>query len=419
MDTLKQQIQKLLADQITLFALKEQDTYNNVYYTQTLNGGTYIVKQERDTKEFQPHNDLVVEAAIAQQLYDLDLSIPTPHVVFVSKTPKLYGYEYFEGDMLQETWDTLTEYEKIEICRALGAFHAEIGKKVTKKMTQTTNTKIDLSPDLSPKVLTEYNNLIASTDVPEKLKTLAKDAIAIFNGTIDQVVFQFIHNNSHHENIIINNKKISGIIDFSNSKYGEIAKEFFRYIRDYPNHFQHIVAAYEQASGNKLSYTRLVSNALLSDLADIMENYRKGGEPRLTAQESIEKYQTLINSSEMKKTKPAILVQFTANLFAGSIVAFIGIWLQMIAFGLAPPLYSFALNFIAIIIAMLTSEAISRTNKPKLYLINIYLFLTLPIIFCLITSFEDSIVAVIISLIAILYTIFPAIVVTSIFNWRQ
>ena len=107
--------------------------------------------------------------------------------------------------------------------------------------------------------------------------------------------FQFIHNDSHHENIIIKDQKIAGIIDFGESKYGEVAKEFSRYIRDYPNYVEYIIRSYEKVSGNKLSRERLISNAFLSGLIDHIEGYRKGEESRLKAERAIEKYKEMID----------------------------------------------------------------------------------------------------------------------------
>jgi Ser/Thr protein kinase RdoA (MazF antagonist) len=294
-EELKLKIQKHLGKEIIRFALQGKGAVNFAYYIETSDGGKYIIKQERADKEFQPENDLPTEAAIAKQLYILDLSIHTPHVVFSSKNPDMYGYEYVEGELMKEIWGSLSEDEKISICQSLGYFHAEIGKKLTEGMSRACGVKIDGSSGLHPEVSEEYERLSIDPNVPDEFRNLAKKAKVIFDGTMDGVVFQFIHNDSHHENILIKEKKISGIIDFGNAEYGEIAKEFSRYIRDYPDYFQYIVSAYEEKSGNKLSYERLISNALLSGFVDIVENYNKGGVDRIKAKESIATYRRLLS----------------------------------------------------------------------------------------------------------------------------
>lgn len=97
------------------------------------------------------------------------------------------------------------------------------------------------------------------------------------------------------ENILIRDKEISGIIDFGEAQYGEVTREFSRYIRDYPYYFEHIVSAYEEISGNKISRERLISNALLSGLIDIVEDYHTGGQHKLNAEKAIATYRELIS----------------------------------------------------------------------------------------------------------------------------
>lgn len=294
-EKLKSQMQTFFDKEIRKLTLKGKGAVSIAYYVETADGGKYIVKQERNDKEFQPQNDLVVEARIVKQCHELNLSVPISNVVFVSENPKMYGYEYIEGDLMRGVWEALSENEKIDICTRLGYFHAEIGKKFTKEMAETIGVKIDMSLDLHPEVSVDYDRLILDVDVPENLKILTKKAKSIFDRTQDKLIFQFLHNDSHHENIIIKNRVISGIIDFGNSEYGEVAKEFSRYIRDFPDYFRYIVSSYEEESGNQLSYERLISNALLSGFIDIVEAYRKGGEEKVKAEEMIVAYENLLS----------------------------------------------------------------------------------------------------------------------------
>lgn len=292
---LKAKVQECLGKEITLFTLKGRGACNNAYYIETKDGGKYIVKQEREQKEFQPQNDLLVEAAVARQLCESRLSVPIPRVVFTSENPCMYGYEYVEGMMLKDVWEALSEEARIDICRKLGYFHAEIGKKITKKMSRDLGIKIDDSSDLHPEVLKEYTELMLAEDVPDRFKRLAQRAKKIFDGTSHHSVFQFLHNDAHHENILIKEEQISGIIDFGNAEYGETAREFSRYIRDFPDYFQYIVSAYEEASGQKPSHGRLISNGFLSGFMEIVEDYRKEGKNRLNAEKMVSDYEKLMD----------------------------------------------------------------------------------------------------------------------------
>lgn len=293
-EEIRRVVQEAIQEDITAFTFIGAGAVNNAYSIHTVNGRKYIVKQEREDKELQPQNDVVVEANVIQQLHALGLSIPVPNVVCISEPLKMYGYEYIEGATLKESWGQLSEMERVRICEALGRFHAEIGKKYTKEMTEAVGVKIDLSSDVHPEIAAEYSSVLADADAPEEWKNVAREARRIFDTTTGKAVFQFLHNDAHHENVLIKDKKISGIIDFGNAEYGDVTKEFSRYIRDFPDHFEHIVSAYEAWSGNDLSRGHLVSNALLSGLMEIVEEYRKGGGERAKAQHSIAVYKQLL-----------------------------------------------------------------------------------------------------------------------------
>ncbi|MES2223439.1 MAG: aminoglycoside phosphotransferase family protein [Patescibacteria group bacterium] len=296
MNPLHSQISHLLNKEITSLTLKGKGSVNNAYYIETSDGGKYIVKQERDIKEFEPENDLMKEAKIIEFLYDNNLGVSIPKVIFKSDSPQMYCYEYIEGEMLIQVWPTLSEEERISVCENLGIFHARIGKAITKSEAQTLGMKIDDSTGLHPEVEKEYLILLEDSEVPEEYKSLAKHTKEIFDTTLEDVIFQCVHNDAHHENILIKDKRISGIIDFGNTEYGEVAREFSRYIRDFPDHFEYIVLSYEKESGNTLLRKRLISNAFLSGFAEIIEDYKKGNLNREKAEKMVEKYKKLLKN---------------------------------------------------------------------------------------------------------------------------
>ena len=134
------------------------------------------MKQEREDKEFQPQNNLVVEANVIKKLSFLELSFPIPNVVFISENPKMYGYEYIKGELLRGLWSSLSEDEKISICKSLGEFHAEIGKKFSKDDAVTMSIVIDPSTDVHPEVSRDYISILENPDVPEEFKSVARNA---------------------------------------------------------------------------------------------------------------------------------------------------------------------------------------------------------------------------------------------------
>lgn len=297
-DDLKHTIQNLLGEEITEFTLKGKGCVNYAYYIETKNGLKLIVKKEREDAICIPPNSLKVEATLIQNLASFHVHIPIPKVVFISEDPLMYAYEYLDGEVLKSAWHDLTEEERIEICTALGYFHAEVGNKISEDDAIAMGVVVNRSTDVHPKHLSDYDAALVNSLIPEEYKALARKAKELFDSTHDQVYFQFLHNDGHRENVLIKDKKISGIIDYGNAEYGEIAKEFAHYVREFPNHFQYIVSAYEERSGNKLSMKRLISYSYLSSLNDFVQEYIKGGEPRSNTEKSIVEYKRLLNSTD-------------------------------------------------------------------------------------------------------------------------
>ncbi len=294
MSDMKGTIQELLGQEIIIFELKRKGYCNNAYYVETKSGKKVIVKEARADGELKEQNSLQVEAHVIQKLSGLNLSLSLPEVCFVSKDPSMFGYAYIEGELLIDVWKDLSEENRIRICQDLGVFHAELGREITEAMTKELGVQINTYTGLHPEVEQEYKNALIFTDIPEEWKTLARKAKIIFDKTLDLGIFQFLHNDAHHENIIIKDGEIAGIIDFGDSEFGEAAREFSRYIRDFPDHAEYIISAYEAASGKKLSRKRLISNAFLSGLMENVEDYRKGGVDRERAEKAVSKYQEMM-----------------------------------------------------------------------------------------------------------------------------
>lgn len=294
---LKKKVQEIIGAEAARFVLKGKGACNNIYYFETAKGEKYMIKQERHDKELQEQNSLITEAALAQYISSLHLSTPTPQVRFICEDPAMYGYTYIDGDKMKDVWPSLSENERIHICYQLGRFLAEVGANMNKEVSQKIGIKINISPNLHPEVEESYLTLMNSSDTPDELKKMVKAAKGTLDAHQDHLVFQFLHNDAHHENILIKSGSISGIIDFGDAEYGEIAKEFSRYIEDYPEYFEYIVKSYEEASGNKLSLKRLISNAFLTSFKDIVENFQKGGAARAEAEQKTKTYAKLMDES--------------------------------------------------------------------------------------------------------------------------
>ncbi len=292
---LRSKIANLLNKEVAIFILKGKGACNNAYYVETEDGGRYIVKQERVDKETYEQNNLIVEAQLIKKLNNSSIFTHIPEVIFISENLNMYGYKYIDGDMMKDVWVKFSENDKISLCKEIGYFHAEIGKVFNKEMAIESHLKIDESTEVHPEVVEQYNRLSVDETLPIDFRVLVQKARKIFNTTNTNTIFQFIHNDPHHENILIKDKKISGVIDFGDAEFGDVTKEFSRYIRDYPDYFEYIVSAYEEKSGNKLSRERLICNALICGFSEIVESYEKGGEEKDKAEKAILVYKKFID----------------------------------------------------------------------------------------------------------------------------
>lgn len=179
-ENLKSKIQEYLPDKIKDISLKGSGSVNNAYFVETQDGSKYTIKIEKEIKDFQPQNTLNVEARVAQKLSTLRLPIPTPEVIFISNNPEMYCYKYIEGEPLINLWSNLSDEEKIEICKTLGYFHAEIGQKISREDAENIGVLINEFEGLHPEVLNDYNLIIQDHSLPEEIISLAKKKQKIF-----------------------------------------------------------------------------------------------------------------------------------------------------------------------------------------------------------------------------------------------
>lgn len=113
------------------------------------------------------------------------------------------------------------------------------------------------------------------------------------------------------------------------------------------------------------------------------------------------------------------ITNFIANLFAGAIFTFIATWILLLKFGFDVPSSALVAILTASTLGTSISVVISENYKYKAHIVNIILFLVLPVILTLVMGFEDWAFSAMMSLSAILHALLPAIIITGIIHWRQ
>lgn len=259
------QIQSLLDKEIKTFSPKGRGMCNNIYNIETSDGKKYLLKEAREDKETEEQNDLVIEGNVIRHLYDLDSTLPIPNVIFVSDNPKMYGYEYIEGEMMVYAWEKLTESEKAGVAKSIGAFHANIGKHLTVDQAQEIGIMVDNSQTLD-QMGGESVQAFLDDDVPESYKETAQKAKKFFDETQELAIFQCIHNDTHNENTILHNQRLAAVVDFGDCEYGDVHREFAYHVRRYPEYLKYFIAGFKASSGKDLSLKRLISYAIIADV---------------------------------------------------------------------------------------------------------------------------------------------------------
>ena len=289
-------IQHFFTQKILSCELLGSGCSNDAYLIQTNDAKKYVAKRARNAPEHKAQNTLFLEAKLLEFLSPKHLCIFIPKIVFLSENPDMYGYEYIPGMLLTKIWEEIHPLVKISISKQLWQFHAELGKNISRKESWKLWLNIDLSPDLHPESLEDLRKIHGDPDIPGDIKHLALSMRKVLENTFSDLHFQFLHNDAHHENILVADAEITGFIDFWEAEYGEITKEFSRYIRDFPDYWQYIVQSYEEHSWNMLSCERLISYSFLAGLIDNIEMWKKWGEKRDQANKNIMWYKNALKN---------------------------------------------------------------------------------------------------------------------------
>ncbi|MDO1449884.1 aminoglycoside phosphotransferase family protein [Rhodocytophaga aerolata] len=277
----KNVIEEKLNKRLISFSLKGEGMCNYAWYAISEDNQIYMIKQEKPEKEEEEHNDLLTEAGIIRKLNEKSSSLPVPQLIFVADNPKMYGYQYIEGEMMKSAWGFLSQQEKILLCEDLGKFHALLGNALTMEEIGELKVTNRWQAALEKETEDDVKLFLHDASIPQPYKQLIKRLYKIQHETKVLAHFGLCHNDSHHENILLNEGKLAGIIDFGDSDFGDVHREFARYVQDYPHYVEIIVNTYEKLSGKTLCRRRMLAISLLEIVDDLRTEYIKNGRMEL------------------------------------------------------------------------------------------------------------------------------------------
>jgi thiamine kinase-like enzyme len=163
----------------------------------------------------------------------------------------------------------------------LGKFHAQLGKALTIEEINALQIANNPQAGLEKETEEDVARFLHDTAIPHPYKQLVKRLYEVFNETTSAACLGLCHNDSHHENILLNEGKLACIIDFGDSCRGDVHSEFARYVQDYPQYAEIIIRNYEQLSGQNLCRERILALTILETVDDLRTEYLKNGRMEL------------------------------------------------------------------------------------------------------------------------------------------
>ncbi|GAA4409907.1 hypothetical protein GCM10023187_33860 [Nibrella viscosa] len=272
-DTLKSAIEHRLGQKVLSLSQMGQGMCNTIWYADTYDQQTYLVKQERLEKYEEEQNNLVVEGNLLKTLNEKNPLLPIPQIIFVCENPRMYGYRYAPGRMMSEAWADLTEAERTSLCEQLGQFHYELGNTLTEpeliELALLNNKELEINEETDGDLLRFLDHPL----IPETYQDLVLTIYHTILDTNAQSIFRFCHNDSHHENILLVNGQLACVIDFGDADFGDVHREFSRYVLDYPDYYDIIVRTYERLSNTRLSRQRIIALSIMDTLGDLFTGF--------------------------------------------------------------------------------------------------------------------------------------------------
>lgn len=238
---------------------------NNLYYCKLQNLQELVIKEERYDKLDYEINDLTIEAKIVNALNHRGV-VKIPKIQFINEKYKIYSYKYLRGTTLDSQMSKFSEQEFETLIDDLCKFHAKLHSVVLKKDCPEITT-VD-SSQFFHDASTKLSNLLETCDENEEIYSLlkqVKNQLEVHSHIRTKTAL--IQGDAHPGNIIVDNNKFVGIIDFGKCEVADIHIDFSHYIRAFPEYTDKIIESYWKYTKYRLSKDRLLLFAVILDIS--------------------------------------------------------------------------------------------------------------------------------------------------------
>jgi Ser/Thr protein kinase RdoA (MazF antagonist) len=250
-----QEIENKLNTKIASYSFLGKGQCNDVYKLETKDKSLCLkIKKGIDTT--CELNGISIEAEILHFMNEAKVPfIPK----FILSSDNYYLYEYIEGMSMKNMFSNLSERQKISIFESIGKFHYELSQLNQNKVLSLGITEYQ----------PEKNKLDPSECNLDRLnleqKELVNQAYKVYINSKASSNSQLLHNDAHGENIFITSDNLT-FIDFGDMIWRDIHYDFYRYVHDYPKHWEIIILEFEKLSMTKLNRERIIAISLLRHL---------------------------------------------------------------------------------------------------------------------------------------------------------
>lgn len=266
MKTIPSVLQTLLVDKGFVVTPFHKGQCNELWQVLPEEGSACLVKIPRDDAEEQEANDLHTEARLLQFLNTALPHLPLPQVLWVGAQVPLYAYTPLPGQRLSAVWPFLNESARQQLFFELGKCHAQWSKAIDYEQAMALGLADHRLESIAPDESETLRELLESGDLTQAHREAWKAALDLVQSTEHLALHTFCHNDAHHDNILVDQGRLSGILDFGDADYGDVHREFVRYVTDYPGHASYVLQGFEQEYSTQLCWSRIQALAVLQGI---------------------------------------------------------------------------------------------------------------------------------------------------------
>jgi aminoglycoside phosphotransferase (APT) family kinase protein len=211
------------------------------------------------------------------QALDGKLTIQTPHVLKKSFEPAYAMLRYIPGQELQnKQLRSLADEDQRAIGEQLTQFVRELNQAISTDEMKSLHNRTNAQKTLEP--WTAYlQRIFAPKQEDQTLQTIIDSHYSAWQAVVAKDRPQIVvHDDIHSGNLLFENNRLSGVLDFEHATVGTIEQEFRYLYRQGGGVLSYAIAAYERAAGQTIDTDDIRVWAITTELAAFVRRLNSG-----------------------------------------------------------------------------------------------------------------------------------------------